>query len=149
MRSEMKQGALRGNRTMKEYEMNDEIKHDKGDVENVAKAILSQGHVWTLGASLASGMSEDEKRKRMDEIMERETSKSADTDNPRSILEQLRSLHEELGYQIDEIEEDPEDAAAALGSIYAQMETLLDTLDTTLRLENGGVSSHKNESTGD
>lgn len=54
---------------------------------------------------------------------------------PREILEDLRRLHEELGDQISEIEDSPEDAGDALQSIYDEFESRLDELADALRGE--------------
>ena len=51
---------------------------------------------------------------------------------PQEILEKLRELHDELGDQISEIDDDHQTATSALESIYAQMETQLDALDDAL-----------------
>ena len=59
-----------------------------------------------------------------------------------SILGNLRILHKELGKQISEIENDPEEAAAALQGIHADIEAQLDALDNVL--ENNRQSA-KNE----
>ena len=57
----------------------------------------------------------------------------------RSILRNLRILHKELGKQISEMEDDPEDATAALQGIHADIEAQLDALDNVL--ENNRQSS--------
>jgi len=64
-------------------------------------------------------------------------SKYADEDSRdiKAILEELRRLHDELGDQIDEIEDDPEDACSALEDIHAEMETQLDALEEALEEE--------------
>ncbi len=54
----------------------------------------------------------------------------------------LRILHKELGKQISEMEDDPEDAAAALQGIHADIKAQLDALDNVL--ENNRQSA-KNE----
>lgn len=51
---------------------------------------------------------------------------------PQEILEKLRELHDELGDQISEIDDDPQSATSELESIYAQMETQLDVLEDVL-----------------
>lgn len=58
-------------------------------------------------------------------------SKYADEDprDIKAILEELRRLHDQLGDQIGEIEDNPEDAANCLENIYTEMETQLDALE--------------------
>ena len=51
---------------------------------------------------------------------------------PQEILERMRELHDELGDQISEIDDDPQTATSALESIYAQMEMQLDALEDAL-----------------
>lgn len=58
-----------------------------------------------------------------------------DSRNIKAILEELRRLHNELGDQIGEIEDDPEDAASGLENIYTEMETQLDALEEALEEE--------------
>ena len=61
-------------------------------------------------------------------------SKYADEDSRdiKAILEELRRLHDQLGDQIGEIEDDPEDAANCLENIYTEMETQLDALEEAI-----------------
>lgn len=51
---------------------------------------------------------------------------------PQEIMEKLRGLHDELGDQISEIDDDPQTATSALESIYAQMETQIDALEDAI-----------------
>ena len=61
-------------------------------------------------------------------------SECADEDSRdiKAILEELRRLHDELGDQISEIGDDPEDASSALEGIYVEMETPLDALEEAI-----------------
>ena len=106
-------------------------------IGTAAQAILSQGHLWSLGVSLGSGMSKEESQKKFDQIIERIGNNADDcnSNDPRAILKRLRELHDELGDQIGEIEDDPEDAASGLEDIYAEMETQLDALEEALEEE--------------
>lgn len=102
-----------------------------------AKAILSQGHLWSLGVSLGSGMSKEESQKKFDQIIERidNNAGNCNVNNPCAILKRLRDLHDQLGDQIGEIEDDPEDAASGLENICTEMETQLDALEEVLEEE--------------
>ena len=53
----------------------------------------------------------------------------------KSILEELRRLHDELGEQIREMDYDAEAASSALEDIHAEMETQLDALEEALEEE--------------
>ena len=102
-----------------------------------AKAILSQGHLWSLGVSLGSGMSKEESQKKFDQIIERidNNAGNCNVNNPRAILKRLRDLHDQLGDQISEIDDDPETASSALEDIHAEMETQLDALESVFEEE--------------
>ncbi len=54
---------------------------------------------------------------------------------PEGIVDELRRLHDELGDQISELEEDPETTTSALQCIYAEMEIQLDALEDALGAE--------------
>ena len=68
----------------------------------------------------------------IDKFAVRKNYSRTESASPLEILEELRRLHDELGEQIGEIEEDFEDAVSALQSIYDEMETQLDALDNAL-----------------
>ena len=106
-------------------------------IGNAAKAILAQGNLLALGASFVSGMSKEESQKKLDQIIERIDNNADDcnSNDPRAILKRLRELHDQLGDQISEIEDDPEDAASGLENIYTEMETQLDALEEALEEE--------------
>ena len=106
-------------------------------IGNAAKAILAQGNLLALGASFVSGMSKEESQKKFDQIIERIDNNADDcnSNDPRAILKRLRDLHDQLGDQIGEIEDDPEDAASGLENIYTEMETQLDALEEVLEEE--------------
>lgn len=99
-----------------------------------AKAILAQGNFLALGVSLAAGMSKEEEQQKMDQIAASISNNAGNcnVNDPRAILKRLRELHDELGDQIGEIEDDPEDAASGLENIYTEMETQLDALESVL-----------------
>ena len=61
-------------------------------------------------------------------------SKYADEDSRdiKAILEELRRLHDQLGDQIGEIDDDPETASSALEDIHAKIETQLAALEEAL-----------------
>ena len=109
-------------------------KDENEAIGTAAQAILSQGHLWSLGVSLGSGMSKEESQKKFDQIIERIGNNADDcnSNDPRAILKRLRELHDELGDQLGEIEDDPEDAASGLEDIYTEMETQLDALEEAL-----------------
>ena len=114
------------------------VQQDKDEaIVNAAKAILAQGNPLALGASLVSGMSKEESQKKLDQIVERIDNNADDcnSNDPRAILKRLRDLHDQLGDQIGEIEDDPEDAASGLENIYTEMETQLDALEEALEEE--------------
>ena len=102
-----------------------------------AKAILSQGHLWSLGVSLGSGMSKEESQKKFDQIIERivNNAGNCNVNNPRAILKRLRELHDQLGDKINEIEDDFEDTSSALENIHAEMESQLDALESVFEEE--------------
>ena len=106
-------------------------------VDIAAKAILAMGNPLALGASWVSGMSKEESQKKLDQIVERIDNNADDcnSNDPRAILKRLRDLHDQLGDQIGEIEDDPEDAASGLENIYTEMETQLDALEEALEEE--------------
>ena len=58
-----------------------------------------------------------------------------DTRGIKAILEKLRELHDQLGDQIGEIEDDPEAAVSGLENIYTEMETQLDALGEVIEWE--------------
>lgn len=108
------------------------IQKEKDETVNiVAKAILAMGNPLALGATLVSGMSKEEARQKWSQIVERIDNNDDDckSNDPRAILKRLRDLHDQLGDQIGEIEDDPEDAANCLENIYTEMETQLDALE--------------------
>ena len=106
-------------------------------VDIAAKAILAMGNPLALGATLVSGMSKEEAQQKLDQIIERIGNNDDDckSNDPRAILKRLRDLHDQLGDQIGEIEDDPEDAASGLEDIYTEMETQLDALESVLEEE--------------
>ena len=111
------------------------VQQDKDEaMEIAAKAILAQGIPLALGATLVSGMSKEEAQQKFDQIIERIDNNDDDckSNDPRAILKRLRELHDQLGDQIGEIEDDPEDAASGLENIYTEMETQLDALEEAL-----------------
>ena len=114
------------------------VQKDKDEaIGNAAKAILAQGNLLALGASFVSGMSKEESQKKLDQIIESIDNNADDcnSNDPRAILKRLRELHDQLGDQISEIEDDPEDAASGLENIYTEMETQLDALEEALEEE--------------
>ena len=114
------------------------VQKENGEgIDIAAKAILAMGNPLALGATLVSGMSKEEAQQKFDQIIERIDNNADDcnSNDPGAILKRLRGLHDQLGDQIGEIEDDPEDAASGLEDIYAEMETQLDALESVLEEE--------------
>ena len=115
-----------------------------------AKAILAQGNFLALGVSLASGMSKKEAQQKMDQIAASISNNAGNcnVNDPRAILKRLRDLHDQLGDQIGEIEDDPEDAASGLEIIYTEMETQLDALEEAFEIEGNENTTDSRKETG-